>query len=75
MSSFVCNKLNSYFIIFFSFSSASALFFSSMKAVALSRACFDRSIASCLSIAAYSSALIFGSGGGVGLSSGYSSGN
>jgi hypothetical protein len=74
-SSFVCKKLNSSFICFYSFSSASALFFSSLNAVALSKACFDNSNASCFSVAANSSSLGYFSGTGTGLSSGYSSGN
>jgi hypothetical protein len=67
--------LNSSFIFFYSFSSASALSFSSIKAEAFSSACFDNSNASFFSDSANSIALGYFTATGSGLSSGYSSGN
>lgn len=75
MSSLVWTKLNSSFICFYSFSSASALFFSSINADALSSACFDNSMASRFSFAAISFYDNCFTGTGAGGSSGYSSGN
>jgi len=67
--------LNSSFIFFYSFSSASALSFSAIKAEALSSACFDSSMASFFSLSANSLAVSYITATGSGLSSGYSSGN
>jgi hypothetical protein len=67
--------LNSSFILFYSFSSASALSFSALKAEALSSACFDSSKAYFFSSSANSIALGYFTATGSGLSSGYSSGN